>query len=287
MSSFLQNYQRQPKLFIDLPSKGKFYDDTVLENGQYVQIPVFGMNAMDEIMFKTPDALFSGEATAQVIRSCIPTILDPWQLVGYDIDFILIALRIATYGDGMSVNTLCPHCSTDTESVISLSKLLDGFNNYETDFKFKVGELIFSLAPITYKETTNFSIEHYQYDRELYQVLSLKDETEEEKDKRAKSVYAKTAKLNLRLAISHIESVSNGHEEESDPNVISEFINNNDAEFFAKLREGITDLTSKWNLPQFTIKCSNEECTKEYKAAINVDYSNFFGVSSLRSRNLI
>ena len=81
MSSFLQNYQRQPKIFIDLPSKGVFYDDTVLENGQHMQIPVFGMNAMDEIMFKTPDALFSGDATVQVIKSCIPTILDPWKLV--------------------------------------------------------------------------------------------------------------------------------------------------------------------------------------------------------------
>ena len=287
MSSFLQNYQRQPKLFIDLPSKGKFYDDTVLDNGQYVQMPVFGMNAMDEIMFKTPDALFSGEATAQVIKSCIPTILDPWKLVGYDIDFILIALRIATYGDGMTATTMCPHCATETDSIISLSKLLDGFNNYETEFKFNVNDLTFSLAPITYKQTTEFSIENYQYDRELYQVLSQKDVSEEDKDNHAKTVYAKSAKLNLRLAISHIESVSNGVEEETDPITISEFINNNDAEFFAKLRTSITDLTNRWNLPQFTIKCSNEECAKEYKAAINVDYSNFFGVRSLRSRNLI
>ena len=26
MSSFLQKYKRQPKLFIDLPSQGKWYD---------------------------------------------------------------------------------------------------------------------------------------------------------------------------------------------------------------------------------------------------------------------
>lgn len=286
MSSFLQEYQRQPKLFIDLPSGGKFYDDSVLEGGQHLQIPVFGMNAMDEIMFKTPDALFSGEATAQVIKSCIPTILDPWQLVGYDIDFILIALRIATYGDAMEVSTTCPHCSTETESSISLSKLLDGFNNYNTEFQFNVDNLIFSLAPITYRETTNFSIENYQIDRELYQIVS-QDIDENEKDKQAKTAYAKSATLNLRLAIAHIEKVSNGQEEETDPTIISEFINNNDAEFFSKLRNGITDLTKRWNLPQFDIVCSNEDCAKEYKAAINVDYSNFFGVSSLRSRNLI
>ena len=71
MSSFLEAYQRQPKLFIDLPSKGKFYQHgNTVADGQSVQIPVFGMNAMDEILFKTPDALFTGKATADVIHSC-------------------------------------------------------------------------------------------------------------------------------------------------------------------------------------------------------------------------
>jgi len=65
MSSFLEKYKRQPKIYIDLPSKGVFYSDDVLDNGQFVSLPVFGMSAMDEIIFKTPDALFSGEATAQ------------------------------------------------------------------------------------------------------------------------------------------------------------------------------------------------------------------------------
>ena len=90
MSSFLEKYKRQPKIYIDLPSQGTFYSPEVLEDQKFTSLPVSGMSAMDEIMFKTPDALFSGEATAQVIRSCIPSILDPWSIVGYDLDYLLI-----------------------------------------------------------------------------------------------------------------------------------------------------------------------------------------------------
>ena len=67
MSTFLEKHKRQPKIFIDLPSQGKFYNSDVVSKTE--GLAVFGMTAMDEIMLKTPDALFSGEATAQVMKS--------------------------------------------------------------------------------------------------------------------------------------------------------------------------------------------------------------------------
>ena len=103
MGSFLEQHKRQPKLFIDLPSEGVHYDDTVCK--QVKSMAVFGMSAMDEIMLKTPDALFSGEATYQVMKSCLPDIIDPWQLIGYDIDYILLSIRIATYGEDLDITT--------------------------------------------------------------------------------------------------------------------------------------------------------------------------------------
>jgi hypothetical protein len=290
MTSFLQKYQRQPKLFIDLPSKGKWYDESVLDGGQFTQIPVFGMNAMDEIMFKTPDALFSGEATAQVIRSCIPTILDPWQLVGYDIDYILIALRIATYSDKLPITTSCPVCQYSTDSEISLTNLLGNFENYETEFAFSIDNLTFNLRPITYKQTTDFSLENYTLERQLTQIKQI-DPTKEnakELDKQLQTIYNQSSLLNMNLAISHIESIvdSNG-ELESNVEVINDFIKNNDAEFYSKLKEGIHTLTRKWNLPNIEVECGGEDCDNKYKSSLDVDYSNFFGVRSLRSRNLI
>jgi|TARA_R110000772_G_scaffold111271_3_gene215128 hypothetical protein len=287
--SFLQNHQRQPKLFVDLPSKGKWYTEETVQDGQFESVPVFGMNAMDEILFKTPDALFTGRATADVIKSCIPTILDPWHLVGYDIDFILISMRISTYGDSMPANTTCPKCSNVNESSISLGKLLEGFNNYPLDFAFESGEFVFNIRPITYQQTTNFSMQNYKLQRELWQLQQM-ERTEEnavDLENMFQDVYSRTSLLNLDLAVAHIESISKDDEIETDMTEVSNFIKNSDTKFYANLKDKIFELTQKWNFPLFDVDCQNEECKNKYKTNLDIDYSNFFGVSSLNSRNLI
>lgn len=287
MSSFLQTYQRQPKLFIDLPSKGFYYDETVIEGGQFVQIPVYGMNAMDEILFKTPDALFSGEATVEVIKSCIPTILDPWKLVGFDIDYILIAIRIATYNDELPVTSKCPKCATDNESVLSLTTMLNGYSDYQVENSFTIDDLTFNIKPLTYKQMTDFSVENYTYERTLLQIGQNKDLSDEDKNKHSKEIYLKTNDLNLRTAVSYIKSISNSSDSETNVQSITDFIVNNDAVFYTKLKEKIYELSNQWQLPSADVVCGGEECDNTYSTKIDLDYSSFFGLQFLRSRNLI
>lgn len=287
MSSFLQSYHRQPKLFVDLPSKGKYYDASVIEDEQYVQIPVFGMNAMDEIMFKTPDALFGSEATAQVIQSCIPTIKEPWKLVGFDIDYILIAIRIATYGDDMAVSTRCPKCQTQTENNLSLTRMIQNYENFPIDNSFQIDELTFNLKPLTYKKMTDFSVENYGYERQLIQIASAKEMSDDDKDKATKEIYKKINDLNLRVAISYIKSISNSTDSETNIETITQFIIENDAVFYNKLKESVFDLSNRWKVPKLTTECSNEECDHTYESRVDLDYSNFFGLKFLHSRNLI
>ena len=286
MSSFLQQYQRQPKLFIDLPSKGKFYNASIIQDEQYVQIPVFGMNAMDEIMFKTPDALFTGESTAQVIRSCIPTILDPWKLVGFDIDYILIAIRIATYGDAMPIATTCRKCGAETESVLSLTKMIQKYETFNTDHSFDVDNLKFNLKPLTYKQMTDFSVENYSYERQLVELGRNTTLTAEQNNIESKKSYAHINNLNLRVAISYIQSIKDNENEETNMDAITEFIVGNDSIFYTKLKDNIFDLSNRWRTPTMDVVCANEECKHEYVSKVELDYSNFFGLKFLHSRNL-
>jgi len=287
MSSFLQNYQRQPKLFIDLPSKGKYYDASIVEDEQYVQIPVFGMNAMDEIMFKTPDALFGGEATAQVIQSCIPTIKEPWKLVGFDIDFILIAIRIATYGDDMAVSTQCPKCAERTENNLSLTNMIQTYETFPVDHSFSIDDLTFNLKPLTYKQMTDFSIENYTYERQLLQIAQQTEMSDDDKNKATQDIYNKINDLNLRVAISYVKSISNNTEAETNIENITQFIIQNDAVFYNNLKDSVFELSNRWRVPKMTAQCANEECNHEYESKVELDYSNFFGLKFLHSRNLI
>ena len=105
----LQNYFRQPKVFLKLPSMG-IYNKPEAIQGNVENIPVYGMTGMDEIILKTPDALISGESTVKVIQSCCPTIVDAWDVSNLDIDALLVAVRIATYGNTMNVSYTCKKC---------------------------------------------------------------------------------------------------------------------------------------------------------------------------------
>ena len=284
MTSFLEKHKRHPKLYIDLPSQGKWYNDTICNKVE--SLPVFGMTAMDEIVLKTPDALFSGEATAQVIQSCVPDILDPWKLVGYDIDYILVAIRIATYGDSIEISSKCPQCEHENAGDIPLQRLLENINNNPIEQDFDLGELNFILHPISFRTTTDFSIESYSLERQILQIENQQGLTRQQKDEQLNELYKAVATLNLKVAVSYLSEINDGTDSEVDMQAIFDFVKNNDVAFYEKLKNTITELTEKWKLPPFEIACNNEDCDHSYKTKLDMDYSNFFGTRSLHSRNL-
>jgi hypothetical protein len=286
MSDFLKKHQRQPKIFIDLPSAGRIYDQSVLQDMQATQLPVFGMTAMDEIMLKTPDALFSGEATAHVIKSCVPSILNPWALIGFDIDYILIAIRIATYGDKMPIESSCTSCGESNTNEISLGKLLDSFSEYSITTTFTVDDLTVHVKPISYRENTGFNQEQYTLERTATQI-DRSELSQEEKDKQVQTILEKMTNLTLRLSVSYIDKITDGTDEEADKSKILDFISNNDAKFYKELQAKVKEISDQWNLPTFDITCSAEDCGTHYKSKIGMDYSSFFGNSSYPSRNLM
>ena len=285
MSSFLEKHKRQPKIFIDLPSNGQFYDESVIQDQQYTQLPVFGMNTMDEIMLKTPDALFSGESTAKIIQSCIPLIKDPWRIVGFDLDYILLAIRMATYGNSMPITTQCPKCNEETGSDVQLQVMMDKIDGGILTNKVDIKGLTFHLQPLTYKVSTEFSKKHFTLQKQLTHIEAT-SLIESEKQVQRQEVIDQLSQLNIYLSIAHVANITKGDESESDPAAIRSFVADNDAEVYAQLKDGVTEMNVMWNKEILDIKCGNEECGHEYKSELNVDYSSFFGTRSLRSRNL-
>jgi len=278
MASFLEKFKRQPKLYIDLPTGGKWYPPGTLADDQPVNLPVFGMTAMDEIVLKTPDALFNGEATAQVLRSCIPHIIDPWQIPTFDLDYLLIAIRIATYGDSLDISTKCPHCSTITESSVSLQRLLDTFNNKPTTKSFEVDGLKINLSAINYKQFTDFNLREYALQRRIVSITRDTAMTKAEQDKETKDILDQMARLNLELAVAHIYSLESENEKETNQSEIYTFIAQTDTKFFKGLKDAVATLKKDWDLPALDVTCVNEDCSKQYKTSLNLDYSSFFAV---------
>ena len=89
----LKKYFRQPKIFVKLPSQGDYYPAGALDKSTTGEYAVYAMTAKDELLFKTPDALLSGQSTVELIKSCIPAITNPWAMPNIDLDFMILWLN--------------------------------------------------------------------------------------------------------------------------------------------------------------------------------------------------
>ena len=121
----LHKYYRQPSIYIKLPSGGRYYPKEVFTPTETGEIPILPMTAKDELTFKTPDSMINGQATVDVIKSCVPNLLDPWKMVNYDTDAVLLAIRIATFGETMQVTYNVAGADEQQSSTINLPALLE------------------------------------------------------------------------------------------------------------------------------------------------------------------
>ena len=96
-----------------LPSKGLFYNDGEIDESVVDgEIEVFSMTTIDEIILRSPEFLFNGEAIERVFTRCVPEIKKPLRLLATDVDFVLACLRIVSYGGTYQIHTRCPDCET-------------------------------------------------------------------------------------------------------------------------------------------------------------------------------
>jgi hypothetical protein len=267
----LQRYYRQPKIYISLPSKGLYYDEGAF-HGDYNNVPIFGMNGMDEIMYKTPDALFTGEATTKVIESCCPFIKDASRMPTLDVDSIVTAIRIATFGEMLTVNHSCPNCANEDSFEIDLKVFLDYFSSLTFDNKIQVGDLLVTLKPLSYQELTEVNIENFKLQKMLRQVQDMA--SEEDQQKQVDLVYKNLADIQTQLFIKSIESVQIPEGVVDQVDFISDWVKNSDRILYEKIKEKLESNKNKWQTPPQPVKCS--ACGTEDTVTVNLDQSNFF-----------
>lgn len=99
-----------------LPSKGILYR----EDGIPANITLRGMTTRDEkIMYASQGA----DVFKKILRNCIvsPENIDINRLISADEMFLILQLRMVTFGDKYKVRSTCPHCGAVDEHEISLS----------------------------------------------------------------------------------------------------------------------------------------------------------------------
>lgn len=276
----LQKYFRQPKLYIPLPSMGKHYPTGALEFTETGEFPVFSMTAKDELIFKTPDALLNGQATVDVIQSCIPNIKNAWVMPSIDIDAALIAIRMATYGEMLTITTKVPVIGEEREFQVDLRIMLDQFSNQTFDDVVQVKELTVKLRPLTYQEFTKSAIKTFEEQR-IFNLVNNDNIPDEEKLQAFTNSFSKLTELTVSMVTQGIYSIQAGEDLVTDRDHISEFVKNADKDFFTEITAHLETQKDKYTIKPLEVTSSEEDQLRgvpaSYKIPITFDQSNFFG----------
>ena len=267
----LQKYFRQPKIYISLPSKGLYNAPGSLA-GTTENMPVMSMTGMDELMLKTPDALINGEATVQVIQSCCPTIKDAWEVSNLDLDMLLVAMRIATYGPDMEVTHTCGNCESTNNYIVDLNAALDHLSTCTYDNRITLKDLTVLIKPLNYRQVTKFNLKNFELRRQLNQVFQLEDE--QAKNKGITELYGQLGEIQNETYMDSIDSVQTPDGAVNDFEFIKEWIQNADKSIFDELKEKIEKNNSAWAIPKVHVQC--DHCQHEDDVAVEMDQSNFF-----------
>ena len=268
----LKKYFRQPKIYIDLPSKGMYNQPGTLSSDP-TKMPVFGMTGMDEILLKTPDALLNGESTVRVIESCCPNITNGWDLSLLDLDILLVAIRIATQGNSMTLTQACSSCETVNDYDIELGNIVQHFATCEYDNKIVLKDVSVKIRPLNYKQWTEFQMKNFAIQRQLEQVLGLDDKDEQRKH--VGSLFEQVSQIQTDMLFAQVETVETQDGSVTEREFIHEWLVNSDADVFDVIREHINKNRLAWQIPKIDVNCS--ECNAKNQLTVEMDQSTFFG----------
>jgi len=277
----LKRYYRQPQISIQLPSRERYYPADVVQKTTTGEHPVLPMTAMDELAFRTPDSMMNGQASVDVIKSCIPTIVDPWKLVNYDIDTVLIAIRIASYGETMDITSTVPVINESITHTVNLPQMLEQIRKDQiTDQCTLQDGLTIQVKPLTYRQITESQLKTFEQQR-IYAQVSQSQMTAEEKTRRFTESFRILSELNMTLLIDNIEKIIlPSGESVKDKEQIKQFVQNADAKTIKELENKLADIRQQGSIKPVRIKATEEQikagAPATYEVPITFDNANFF-----------
>ena len=259
----LGKYYRQPQIYIRLPSQGKYYTPDVFTPTETGEIPVMPMTAKDELSFKTPDAMMSGQSTVDVIQSCIPNFKNAWKIVNFDIDAVLLAIRIATYGETMDISYRVPVTNEEMSHTVNLPAMLEDLGRVvisdeattKTGFRVK-------LAPLDYQNLTQVQVAQFEQQK-IYATVSSSQMAEADKSTQFVKSFKILNNINFSMLVDSITEITTPEGTTvSDKLQIKEFCDNCDARVVNEIQDELAKIRAQAQVPALNLKATEEQIKK-------------------------
>ena len=269
----LNKYFRQPKIYVKLPTGGKFNPE--LETTVLDEIGVCSMSAIDEITLKNPEALLNGEAIISVVKSCVPSIDDPRKLCNIDVEALFLAIQYATYGTDITHEHTCTKCEEVNSFSIDVNYMLNRFPDIDYIEPIEFEDIKIHIRPPTVENITRMSLIDLEQ-RRIIQGLTSVDEDDEDLEvaKKFYKSFKKIAEFNVNMLANAISHVETPEDKVSDEDQIAEFLQNISATVVDEINTAVGKLINKpkeATMMQFT--CT--ECGQEDEVQMEMNPANF------------
>lgn len=269
----LKQYFRRPAIYLKLPSGGALYPPGVINPTENGELPVYPMTAIDEITTKTPDALFNGVAMVDIIKSCIPDVLDPWSINSIDLDAILLAIKSAAGGNEMEIESQCPSCNEVASYGVNLIGILSELKAGNYDSSLQLNELTLKFRPLTYKEMNQAGLGQFEVQRMFASLDTITDEVA--RAERGKLALKTITELTMQLLSQTIEHITTPTVKVDDKEFIIDFLKNCDKDMYMKIRDYNAELKAQTEIKPLKIKCIH--CSHDYEQQFTLNTTDFFG----------
>lgn len=271
-------YNRRPPTYVSLPSGGKHYaiPPKLTVDGE---LAVYPLTAKQELLLKSPDSLLNGESMFQVLKHVAPDIQDPYQVPLCDLEAILIAMRLVSYGPTLDVDLSCPRCKQNNVRTVNLQQFIAKVQPLADKYTVKLpNDLVVYLRPRNIKQNIQESLVTLEQER---MVLSVSDETksvEERAELYNKSMAYLTEKSVQNLA-GYIYKVETPDGKSFDDHAtIYEWVDQISIDEFKLIDAQVKKIDQAGIDTKIKVVCESEECKHEFEDRLQFDPSRFFAV---------
>lgn len=254
----LVSFMRQPKVYIALPSGGEFYPQGAIEIPENGRFAVYSMTARDELLLNVPDALMNGQAVVDVIQNCIPSIKNAWHVPSIDLDLILLAIRLATYGE-MMTTPIKINDDIEFDYQVDLRTVMDSLlSTISWDPVVNVTQdMTIYVKPLNYKHITESAVQTFETQK-IIQVVNDEKISEEQKQEIFKESFKKLSDVTLGSVINSIYQIDTVNGSTDNAEWIREFIENTDKEIFNTIQEHLEKLRENNSIKPIIIDVTDE-----------------------------
>jgi hypothetical protein len=270
----LAKHFRQPAIYLKLPSGGQYWPEDAIKMPVNGEIAVYPMTTRDEITLRTPDALINGAGVVSVIQSCCPEIVDAWRMPSIDVDAVIIAIRIASFGHIMKFNSRCPHCNEIHDYGLNLQEVLGRIRMPNYKDPIAADGLKIKLHPQPYFDLNKSNMLQYEEQKLLQSIQN----TELDPELRSIEINKQVNRIidinvdTLTASTQYIELDDGTKVTEKE--FIKEFYINSSNVTAKAVQDKLTDLSVEGAVKPLSVGC--ESCTKPFDIQVTFDYASFF-----------